>query len=287
MTNTDTHLEKFIEQATALLEINEANLKTLADQVQQQLALMSDVHTNGQRPSQDDLQYLQSQAHVLTNQNRSLRRFLENQSEKNAISLPPSRIQILQQQEEERTRIAKELEDSTGQLLANAIFELAAIKNIITSAKDHGEMMNGIDALQKELEEGLATLRFMVADLEPTATFGNFGLFAGLRRYLEKFEKQTGIKAVYQTHAVVEHLPDIIEVAIFRVIQEGLQNVRYHAQATEVKVLVNEEDTHLAFHIIDNGNGIQNQARRQNQRRLGLVGMQDLTELLEGQLQIK
>ena len=75
--------------------------------------------------------------------------------------------------------------------------------------------MGGINDLQKELEAGLADLRFMIADLEPTATLGSFGLFAGLRRYLEKFSEQTGIESNYQLHTVVEHLPDIIEIAIF------------------------------------------------------------------------
>ena len=220
MTEIDTHLDKFIKQASSLLALNQANFKKLTEQIQQQLESMGETQSNGHHPSLADLQYLQTQAHFLTNQNEALRAFLESQPAQAPTNFPLSRIQILQQQEEERARIAKELEDSTGQLLANAIFELAAIKSIITSEKDFGEMMKGIDALQKELEEGLADLRFMVADLEPAATLGSFGLFAGLRRYLEKFSKQTGIDTEYQAHTVIEQLPDTIEVAIFRIIQE-------------------------------------------------------------------
>lgn len=287
MTENDTNFDKFIRQASALLAVNEANLKQLATETQAQLATMQAEQANGHHPSVEDLHYLQNQTHILTRQNQSLKAFLENDPQALPANLPLSRIEVLQQQEEERVRIAKELEDSTGQLLANAIFELAAIKTIISSEKDYDEMLNGIDALQQELEAGLGSLRFLVADLEPSATLGSFGLFAGLRRYLEKFSEQTGIEAQYETHTVIEQLPDMVEVAIFRIVQEALQNIRYHAKASQVRVVINEENNLLQFHIIDNGIGLQNKQIRQNQRRLGLVGMKDLTDMLEGQLHIK
>jgi len=198
-----------------------------------------------------------------------------------------SRIQVLQQQEEERARIAKDLEDSMAQLLANAIFELAAVKQLVGTENNLVELVTGIDALQEELEAGLAQLRFLITELEPASTLSNFGLVAGLRRYLEKFTEQTGIKTNYYPQTLLEHLPDTVELAIFRIVQEALQNIRQHAKATQVQVIIAEENNCLKLSVMDNGIGLHHIPADYNQRRLGLVGIKDLAEMLEGHLQLK
>lgn len=286
MTEAKANLDKFIKTASDLLSASQSNLRALAEQIKQYLAT-SEAETNGGQLSPASLQYLHEQANCLTQQNQTLRKFLASKCKKVPKNQSLSPIQILQRQEEERARTAKDLEDTTGQLLANAIFELAAVKQLVASDDNLDELMAGIDALQQELEAGLSSLRFLIADLEPATTLGSFGLFAGLRRYLEKFGKQTGIETSYQARAVVEKLPDTIELAIFRIIQEALQNIHLHAQATQIQVIAVEENGHLQFRIIDNGSGISHQTTTPNERRLGLVGMKDLTDLLDGELQLK
>ncbi len=288
MTQADANLDKFIKKAWDLLSANEANLRALADQVDQYLKTASETEPNGHQPPKANLQYLHRQANYLTDQNQLLKNFLDDKCERvPAVSYPLSRIQILQRQEEERARTAKDLEDSIGQLLANAIFELAAVKQLVTTGGNLDELIAGINSLQEELEVGLAKFRFLIAELEPASTLGNFGLVAGLRRYLEKVSEQTGIEISYYPQTLIEQLPDTIEVAIFRIIQEALQNIYQHAKATSVQVIISEENNCLKFSVIDNGIGLNPDPDNYHQRRLGLVGMKDLADMLNGTLHLK
>ncbi len=227
------------------------------------------------------------QTEILLAEHRQLQALLSGNAETSPPAMPLSEVQLLQWQEEERAKTAKRLEDTDGQLLANAVFELSAVKNLLMMDTGNlDEVMEGINALQQELEEGLANLRFLVADLEPGTVLGNFGLVAGLRRYLEKFQNHTHISTELQVHTLVEPLPYIIETAIFRVIQEALHNVAQHAAADTVQVVVTEEAGNLQFIIRDNGIGISADLTNHPRRQLGLVSITEIARLLHGSIQI-
>lgn len=195
------------------------------------------------------------------------------------------RIRIIQSQEEERTRLAHALEEGVGQLLANTVFELASCRYLL-DAQNPG-VDDGLAALQAELEQGLSDVRYLIADLDPPSMLGSFGLVAGLRRYLERYETRTGIKSVMDVRAITERLPATAEIAIFRIIQEALENVRRHAQAGRVEVNIYEEDGSLVFSITDDGVGLQPERVGSRGRSLGLVSMHDRSELLKGRLRIR
>jgi two-component system sensor histidine kinase DegS len=194
------------------------------------------------------------------------------------------RIRIIQSQEEERSRLARELENGMGQLLANAVFELASSRYLLDT--EGPAVDDGLAALQAELEQGLSDVRDLIADLDPPSMLGSFGLVAGLRRYLERYETRTGLESVMEVRAITERLPATVEVAIFRVIQEALENVRRHAQATRVEVCIYEEDECLIFSVTDDGVGLQPGHIGSRGRSLGLVSMHDRAELLKGRLRV-
>jgi two-component system sensor histidine kinase DegS len=200
---------------------------------------------------------------------------------------PLSRVQLFQRQEEEKARTARDLEDTIAQPIANAIFELAAVKSLIATESNLELITEGVNALQEELEQSLTDLRLLIADLEPNTILGNFGLVAGLRRYLEKFKEQTGLKTALQVKTLVEPLPNIIEIAIFRVIQEALQNIRQHANANRVEVVILEENGNLQFSVFDNGAGLAPNLAAHSQRQMGLVSMKEIADLLAGSLELK
>jgi two-component system sensor histidine kinase DegS len=195
------------------------------------------------------------------------------------------RIRIIQSQEEERSRLARELEDGMGQLLANAVFELASSRYLLDS--EGPAVDDGLAALQAELEQGLSNVRHLIADLDPPSMLGSFGLVAGLRRYLERYETRTGLESKMDVRAITERLPATVEVAIFRVIQEALENVRRHAQASRVEVSIYEEDGCLIFSVTDDGVGLQPGYIGSRGRSLGLVSMHDRAELLKGRLRVR
>lgn len=195
------------------------------------------------------------------------------------------RIRIIQNQEEERSRLARELEEGVGQLLANAVFELASCRYLVDI--ENPAVDDGLAALQAELEQGLSDVRHLIADLDPPSMLGSFGLVAGLRRYLERYETRTGLKSVMDVRAITERLPATAEVAIFRIIQEALENVWRHAQASRVEVNIYEEDGCLVFSVTDDGVGMRPERVGSRGRSLGLVSMHDRAELLKGKLRVR
>jgi len=277
MSNAEAPYQQLTDEAITLLAESRQTLAALSEKI---TALVS--AQNGNNRAEE----LTRQANILLAEHRQLSAMLTQNSAMTQSTMPVSAVQLLQWQEEERAKIAKQLEDTDGQLLANAVFELSAVKNLLLMDANLDEVMAGIDALQQELENGLASLRFLVADLEPGTVLGNFGLVAGLRRYLEKFQNHTHISTDLQVHTLVEPLPYIIETAIFRVIQEALHNITQHANASAVQVIVAEVGSNLQFIIRDDGVGISANLSNHPRRQLGLVSITEIANLLHGSIEI-
>lgn len=284
MPNTDIHSQTFFAELVTLLETSEDALRQLSDKV----ATLLQNNPTFDIQTQDNLSYIARQTQRLLAQNNALEIDLHQESNgKPKQHIPASPVELLQWQEETYAKTAKTLEDTDGQLLANAIFELAAVKSLIDDERSNkATILEGVNALQEELEQGLTDLRFLVAELEPASLFGNFGLVAGLRRYLEKLQAHSSFSTELQVHTLVDSLPNIIEVAIFRVIQEVLQNIRRHAQATKVQLIISETQGNLNFQINDNGLGMSKNLSSHPRRQLGLVRMKEITNLLNGKIHI-
>ncbi len=283
MPTTDADVQKFIAEAVELLAQSRHALATLVEKY----AALIPSEASSASPIPDDVRRAVQQADALNRHTALLQAQLRGEISNVPQDAPASGVQLLQWQEEERAKTAKRLEDTDGQLLANAIFELAAVKNLIMDNSDMDVVMAGIDALQQELEDGLANLRFLVADLEPGTVLGNFGLVAGLRRYLAKFQERVGLPTQLEVRTLVEPLPYIIETAIFRVLQEILHNIAEHADASSVTVTVEENDGKLQFTVTDDGIGIAENLSNHPRRQLGLVSITEIARLLHGSIQIK
>lgn len=290
MTNNPPQLDQFVIDATAVLHETEHNLQKLA-----QAALVQHRQLygskNGQAFDSDDpiarrLQQISRQLSKLSERSHSLQVYLQN-----GFDAPPSddddwpRIRILQSHEEERVQLARELEDGLGQLLANSVFELASCRHLLDGNNEQA-VADGLDSLQNELEQGLADVRHFILNLEPAAILGNFGLAEGVRRYLERFETRTNIKTQLRVNTNIGRLPSIIEITIFRVIQESLLNAQRHANASKVEVVFAEKDGVVQFSIIDNGDGFASDRVDGSRKNLGLARMVDYADLLRGRLTI-
>jgi len=281
-------LEEFMADASAILRETEANLDRLAHSALSTSNVLSSDSDNGHNIDDAEtarLQQIGQQLSRLSERSNALQKYLQN-----GLNTPPvddnfwPQIKILHSQEEERTQLARELEDSVGQLLANAVFELASCRHLLENDKQ--AVADGLDALQKEMESGLADIRHLITDLEPAAILNNFGLGGGIRRYLEQFETQTGIKTGLRINTNVGRLPSTIETAIFRVIQEALQNVQQHSGATQVEVMFEEQNEVLDFIIIDNGVGMTSDRIDKSRKNFGLARMVDYAELMNGKFRI-
>ena len=282
-------LEEFVAKATVVLREAENNLQQLAQiarfRYEQLLATPENGRDAEQTQTAHRVQQIGQQLFKLSQRSNMLQSYLQN-----GFDAPPAddddwpRIKILQSQEEERSQLARELEESVGQLLANAVFELASCRHLLSYDKD--AVFAGLDALQNELEQGLTDFRHAITDLEPASILGNFGLGGGVRRYLEQFETRSGIQTQLRINTNIGRLPSIIEITIFRVIQEALRNVQLHAKASQVDVTIEEKDIYLEFSVVDNGVGLNPNRIDVSKRNLGLARMVDYAELLNGKLKI-
>lgn len=195
------------------------------------------------------------------------------------------RTQFIQSQEEERQRIARQLQEGLGQLLANAVFELDSCERLLDS--DPALAHEGLHLLQTELRAGLETMQNLVIELQPPLLLSELGLVASLEHYLKRFQATSGLEVQAHLDDLTVRLPPTMEVAIFRIIQEALRNVHQHAAASLVSVDIEVGPEALVFIVEDNGKGFAwDPLDGPGRRRWGLIGMRDRALLLGGSLRI-
>src|SRR5262249_24159637 len=133
----------------------------------------------------------------------------------------------------------------------------------------------------------LATLqdvRRLAVELRPKA-LDDFGLVPALERLSETFAEQTGIAVDFEPLLADERLPEDVETALYRIVQEALTNVVKHAQAVRVSVVLARKPTSVSAVVEDDGAGFD--PARTRDRGLGLVGMRERVELLGGPLTVE
>jgi signal transduction histidine kinase len=188
---------------------------------------------------------------------------------------------MVQIQENERSYIARELHDESGQALASLILGLDLIER---SADEPEKVIEGIAKLEGIVSGVMENLHRIAINLRP-ATLDHLGLSDSLRQYLQGFGELHPIDVHFETFGVEERLPEEVEVAVYRIAQEALTNVFRHAQATRVDVLLEKTKAKLCLTIQDNGVGF-NVATRLKRGGMGLVGMQERASMLGGQMVI-
>jgi len=185
--------------------------------------------------------------------------------------------------ENEYRRLAQQLSDGPGQLLANAIFELRSAKRLMRVDMETADQ--GLDGLLDELQRRLKDLQQMVFELQP-ALLEEVGLEPVLERYAQMFRKNTGISLELQTSLGMRRLPATLEITLFRVIQECLHNIQKHADANHVAVrLENGADT-LSLVVEDDGKGFTGRDNGLSNPRTGWLGMRNRVELLGGDFHV-
>ncbi len=192
---------------------------------------------------------------------------------------------FLQLQEEERQRLAHALMNGPGQIIANALMEIEYSLPLLE--KNPRVAIAGLNALRDELRDGLTQLKNYVAELQPPL-LDEMGLGPALASYVQQFGARTGIRAECRgCDKFRARYPLTIELALFRILQEALTNVKTHSHATHVLVKLERPTNQVQLTIQDNGRGFSPQANSLGaKRQLGLISMRDRAELLEGHVQV-
>src|SRR5215204_3114865 len=183
-------------------------------------------------------------------------------------------------QELERRRLARELHDETGQALTSILLGLKGIEN----AQDNEHRRRSLLALREQVVATLQDVRRLAVELRPKA-LDDFGLVAALERLAETFGEQTSVDVHVETMLGDARLSEELETALYRIVQEALTNVVKHANARTVSVVLTRKDDRVVVVVEDDGQGFDPLTKRED--GLGLVGMKERIELVDGRLTLE
>lgn len=193
---------------------------------------------------------------------------------------------LLKGQESERKRIAREMHDGIGQMLTALKLNIESISHTMTPERN--------EQLLKEIKQLIAKTiveaRNITFDLMPTVLH-DFGIGSALKQLAEQSSKNTASMVIYNQSNDIKRLDKNIEINLYRIAQEALNNAIKYAEATEIKISLSLLNKYIYLNISDNGKGFdlkkstsENDAQQKINR--GIFNMEERTHLLNGKLSI-
>ena len=185
---------------------------------------------------------------------------------------------VVEAQELERRRLARELHDQTGQELTSVLLGLKAVEE----ATGDAERAEALSAVREQVVETLHDVRRLAVELRPKA-LDDFGLVPALERLRDTFAEQTVMRVDLESQ-IRDRLPADVETALYRIVQEGLTNIVKHAQASAVSIVLRRSRSAVTALIEDDGRGFTPDGSTDG---LGLLGMGERLALLGGKLKVE
>lgn len=193
---------------------------------------------------------------------------------------------VINAQEEERKRIARELHDETSQALTSLMVQLKVLEEVDSLAGAQAQMRDLRVAVAKTLKE----VHDLALELRPSA-LDDLGLLAALQNYLRGYEHKFRLAVDFQVLGLgSQRLSPQVETALYRIVQEALTNVARHAQAQNVSVLLERRGPSVVAIVEDDGRGFdvaRVMGSCPQEKNLGLYGMQERASLLGGTMTIE
>jgi signal transduction histidine kinase len=190
---------------------------------------------------------------------------------------------LVKAQEEERRRLACELHDCAGQALTTLLVRLKTLEK----KKPSSELVHTLQGMEGIVSQTIETIRSLSYRLRPAA-LEEFGLSIALETLVRETVQGTGLKVICKCGLRNHHLPEEIEVTLYRIAQEALTNILRHASAKEIKLVFKPVPGGVQLCLEDDGIGF-NPAHlpgKPGQRHLGLVSMRERAEMLGGTLDV-
>jgi signal transduction histidine kinase len=268
------------DETADLMRFNEAIDQALAESA----ASYSRVTEQGLRDAQDQLEArVDQRTQDLARANDSLRSEMHERKRSEEL-----RIRLLQQlvqaQEHERRRISRELHDQLGQQLTALGVKLRGVKTLTAGNPATQAEINNMEAIARQID---ADVDFLVWELRPT-TLDDLGLVDALTDYAASWSKHVGVQAHIDTSgARGKRFAPEVETVLYRIAQEGLNNVAKHAAARNVDILLEQRSDQVSLIIEDDGIGFDAQKAVLEVRGLGLVGMRERAGFAGGTLTIE
>jgi signal transduction histidine kinase len=184
-------------------------------------------------------------------------------------------------QEEERTRIARQLHDELGQALTMLKMNSTWVLSRLTDAPEG--VVERLRSSVQVADEMIRNVRTLATDLRPGIL--DLGIAAAIEWQAAEFQKRTEIECTVDLYEADGLIESSVATELFRIFQEAMTNVIRHAQATQVNIALKCDGVHLLLEILDNGKGISERDIA-NRNTLGLLGMRERASLIGGSFSI-
>lgn len=194
-------------------------------------------------------------------------------------------LDIIRAQEEERKRVAREIHDGPAQTMANIIMRAEYCLKLLD--RDPEKVREELLALQNIVMLSLQDVRMIIFDLRPMV-LDDLGLAPALKRYFASYKEQYGLEIEFLFFGQERRLESTIEIALFRIIQEAVNNIKKHARVKSAVVKMEMQPDKITVSIRDTGKGFDLNSVQggKNGNGYGLVGMRERVQLLNGEMKI-
>lgn len=203
------------------------------------------------------------------------------------VALQDAQRRLLAELEQERKRLAREIHDQVIQDMLGVNYQLEEIEaeEAVTP-----ELQAGLAGVRGNLRDLVDDLRHICGNLRPP-TIDSLGLGPALQSHTHDWAERTGVTATLHLDPLLRRLPEAIELSIFRIVQEGLNNVRKHAAASSVEIRLGHTSPRtLMLSIADDGHGLADDfdlAALSAKGHYGLLGVSERVALLGGHCKVQ
>lgn len=196
-------------------------------------------------------------------------------------------IKVLESQEQDRKKIAREIHDSIAQTMSNVVIKAEICNRLIDldKVKSKAELNN----LKSLTRQALQDIRRIIYDLRPMS-LDDLGIVPTLERHIKKFSEENNLIIGFEVKGNPRRLQNFLDVALFRVTQECLNNIVKHAEAKKVQISLNFSNNYVELFIKDDGKGFDLETLNLNldeNSGYGISGMRERISLLGGYFSIK
>jgi len=210
------------------------------------------------------------------------RKILEGERDRMAREHAALAGRVISVQDDERMRIARNLHDDIGQ-------EVTALKlmlELLANETAPQAIAEGVARVQRALESLDQRLHFVAGELRPAAL--DLGIAVALEHFVQQWSATFGVPVTFRSTGFGPGaLPVEVETHIYRIAQEALNNVSKHAEASKVTVRLERRGQNLVLSVQDNGRGFDQTATRRGESGLGLAGMRERAQLIDGHLEVE
>jgi signal transduction histidine kinase len=211
---------------------------------------------------------------------------LESIVQKRTASLRHLSAKLMRSQDEEHRRIARNLHDSLGQHLTTIKMNLESLRRSDSSNKDE-VLSNALESVERSIAE----TRTLSCLLHPPL-LDEVGFASAARWYTDEFAKRSGIKVKLDLPEGVDRIPELVRIALFRILQESLTNVHRHSGSSAVEISLKASEHQAAFTVRDFGRGMPAELMQGSQTNgehfgVGLSGMRERVNDLGGNFEIQ